>query len=121
SGKTDNDPWTVHPISEEPTTHRMIFADLDRTGKPQLIVSPLMGRDSTRPDFAEKGVRLLSFTVPTDPVNGPWVSRVLNDELHVSHNLQATDLNGDGQLDLLVVSFEGVHVLERKPDGVWKR
>jgi len=127
-------PWTVHPIGEEPTTHRMTFADLDGTGRAQLLVSPLLGRGSTRPHFAEQGVRLLSYTIPDDPKSGPWKARVLDDELHVSHNLHPTDIDGDGKLELLVVSFEGVHLFERAPQrdnpqqpqeprrpGAWRR
>jgi hypothetical protein len=114
-------PWTLHPIGEEPTTHRMRFADFDGDGRKELIVGPLMGRDSTRPHFAETGVRILSYRIPADPVKGPWVPEVISDDLHVTHNLWPTDLNGDGRLDLLVVSFEGVHVLERGKDGKWTR
>lgn len=114
-------PWQVHPIGEEPTVHRMQFADLDGDGKSELIVSPLMGRDTTRPNFSEKPVRLLSYQIPKDPVRGPWTPTVVNEDVHVSHNLWPTDLNGDGKLDLLLVSFEGVHVLERQADGKFRR
>src|SRR5208282_117841 len=47
-GKTLDDPWTVYPIAEEPTIHRIRFADLDGDGKQTLIVAPIMGRDSTK-------------------------------------------------------------------------
>lgn len=113
--------WSVHPIGEEPTVHRMQFADLDNDRRPELIVSPLMGRGTMRPHFQERGVRLLSYKIPADPVAGPWVPTVINDELHVSHNIHPTDLDGDGQLELLVVSFEGVHLLERRGEGSWHR
>ncbi|HND56519.1 MAG TPA: VCBS repeat-containing protein, partial [Pirellulaceae bacterium] len=114
-------PWQVHPIGEEPTVHRMQFADLDGDGKSELIVSPLMGRDTTKPNFSEKPVRLLSYQIPKDPARGPWTPTVVNEDVHVSHNLWPTDLNGDGKLDLLLVSFEGVHVLERQTDGKFRR
>ena len=41
--------------------------------------------------------------------------------MHVTHNFQVTDFNGDGKPDILLVSFEGVHLLERQADGKWKR
>jgi hypothetical protein len=113
--------WTVFPIGEEPTMHRMQFADFDGDGRPELIASPLMGRDTTKPDFAENGCRLLSFKIPADPVKGPWKAEVIDDSLHVSHNLWPTDFNGDGRLDLLTVSFEGVFLLERSKDGKWSK
>src|SRR5205807_7083560 len=46
-GKTLDEPWTVYPIDNEPTVHRLRFLDLDGKGKPALVVAPLMGRNST--------------------------------------------------------------------------
>jgi hypothetical protein len=120
-GKSAAEQWTLYPIGEEPTVHRMQWLDLDGDGKEELFVAPLMGRDTTRPNFQERGVRLLSYEVPDDPIKGPWKPNVINDELHVTHNFQGTDLNDDGRLDLLVVSFEGVSLLERNDDGSWRR
>lgn len=114
-------PWQVLSIGEEPTVHRMQFADLDGDGRSELIVSPLMGRDTTKPNFGENGVRLLAYSIPRDPVAGPWTPRVLDDQLRVSHNFTPTDLDGDGKLELLVVSFDGVHLLERQADGKYRR
>ena len=113
--------WTLHPIGEYPTTHRMNFADLDGDGKQELLVSPLMGKDTTRPNFAEHGTPLLSYRIPADPVKGPWEATVLCEDVHVTHNFQVLDFNGDGKLDILLVSFEGVHLLERQGDGKWRR
>jgi hypothetical protein len=99
----------------------MNFADLNGDGKQELIVSPLMGKDTTRPNFAEHGTPLLVYQVPADPVKGPWKSEVICDDVHVTHNFQVTDFNGDGKPDILLVSFEGVQLLERQADGKWKR
>src|SRR5881275_597684 len=37
-GKNPAGSWTLHPIDEYPTTHRMNFADLDGDGRQELIV-----------------------------------------------------------------------------------
>lgn len=121
TGKRPTDEWALHPISEEPTTHRMTFAEIDGDGKPELIVVPLMGRGSTRPDFAERGVRVLAFTIPDDPVAGEWKTQLLCDDVHVAHNFQVTDFSGDERPEILLVSFEGVSVLERGNDNLWQR
>ena len=118
-GETPADRWTYHPIGQEPTTHRMRFADLDDDGRDELVVAPLKGPNTTGPDFAENGVRLLSFKVPKDPVKGPWKEEVINDELHVVHNFWP--VKEGGRTRLLVVSFEGVSVLSRREDGRWRR
>jgi len=120
-GKNPGASWTLHPIGEYPTTHRMNFADLDGDGRQELIVAPLMGKDTTRPNFAEHGTPLMVFKIPADPANGPWKPEVICDDVHVTHNFQVTDFNGDGKPDILLVSFEGVHLLERQGDGKWKR
>ena len=120
-GKTPGEKWSVHPIGEEPTVHRMNWADLDGDGKQELIVAPLFGKNTTKPNFAERGVRLLSFQIPKDPVKGPWVAEVINEDMHVTHNFQVTDFNHDNKPDILYAGFEGVSLLERGADGIWKR
>lgn len=114
-------PWRLHPIGEEPTVHRMQWIDLNGDGRKELLVAPLLGRITTRPHFAENGVRLLSYEIPADPIKGPWEPKIINDELHVTHNFTPADVNRDGRLDLLVVSFEGVSLLERNKDNSWRR
>lgn len=130
--ENEGEPWPLHPIGEEPTVHRMRWIDLAGDGKPELVVLPLMGRDTTRPNFAERGVRMLAYSIPKSPKTEPWPVEVLCDDIHVSHNFVPTDLDGDGKTDILVVSFEGVSLLQRvepavarSPDrdtkATWKR
>ena len=113
--------WPLHPIGEHPTTHRMNFAHIIGDERPELIVSPLMGKDTTRPSFAEHGTPLLVYQIPTDPVKGPWEPQVICDDVHVTHNFQVVNMDDDPQQEILLVSFEGVSLLERQKGGKWLR
>ncbi|MCA9033395.1 MAG: VCBS repeat-containing protein, partial [Planctomycetaceae bacterium] len=71
-GQSPADLWRYHPVAEEPTTHRIRWADVDADGRPELIVAPLKGKNTTPPNFAEAGVRLLALEIPADPARDPW-------------------------------------------------
>lgn len=112
--------WSVHPISSEPTLHRIRFASVGANGEEELVVIPLMGRESSAKANWMDGrpVRVLSFSIPKDPVNQPWPVRVLDQGLHVAHNF---DVVRSGKVhDLAIVSYEGLSLLSRDGAG-WKR
>jgi hypothetical protein len=119
-GPEGND-WKLYNIGTEPTIHRIRFAALDGDSRPELLVVPLFGRGTTAPNFSEAPLRILSYKIPDDPAKDAWTSTVINQELHVAHNFLPTDMNGDGILDLLVASFEGVSLLKQDLNGNWTR
>jgi hypothetical protein len=109
-GKTLDEEWTLYPIAEEPTVHRVRVADLFGDGKKQIILSPLQGRDSSAKGNWLDGrpVRTLAFPIPHDPVKGPWEPSVIDETLHVVHNF--IPIPRDKGSDLLMASYEGVSV-----------
>jgi hypothetical protein len=113
-GKTLDDPWTLYPIGEEPTVHRMCFADLDGKGM-SLIVAPLMGRNSTAKNNWMDGspVRILAFRIPKKPTKDRWVPEVISESLHVVHNILPTSSYWAGEPRILAASYEGVTELSR--------
>ena len=113
--------WELRLIAEEPTTHRMRWIDTHGDAVPELVVVPLMGRGSTKPLWAETGVRVLAFTIPADPTRDRWPMRVLDDQMRVTHNFCPTDMDGDGRPEILCTSFEGVNLLARNPADEWMR
>lgn len=122
NGNGGDTPWQVLPIGSEPTLHRVRWGDVLGTGKKQLIVAPLQGRETKGPNWADgKGVRILVYSVPAHPEKEPWPVEVADDTLHTVHNLQAIDLDGDGQDELVLAAWEGVFVLKRDRAGHWSK
>jgi hypothetical protein len=122
-GKTLDEPWTLIPIGEEPTVHRIRFADLDGDGKPELVVGPLHGRNCTAKGNWTDGqpVRVLAYSIPKDPVRDRWVPEVIDQGLYVIHNFIPVDAAGRKGTDVLTASYEGVNLLSRDAVGKWSR
>ena len=117
----DGGRWTMVPIGEEPTLHRIGWADVDGDGRRELVVAPLHGRGTSPPEWAGPGARVLVFRVPDDPRREAWPMEVADDTLHVLHNFTVVDLDGDRREELVTASREGLHVLARLPNGTWTR
>jgi hypothetical protein len=118
-GKTLDDPWTLYPIGEEPTVHRMCFADLDGKGM-SLIVAPLMGRNSTAKNNWMDGlpVQILAYHIPKNPTKDRWVPHVVNASLHVVHNIFPME-KLHGRQFIIAASYEGVTMLF-PPSDQWR-
>lgn len=114
-------PWPIFHIHDEPTMHRMHWVDVNGDGTKDLIAQPLFGRGSTAPHYAEAAVRLLLFRVPADPRNDPWPMEVIDETLIVSHNFIPVQFDDEPGDELLAVSFDGVHLFKRRPDGSWSK
>jgi hypothetical protein len=113
--------WEVHPISEEPTLHRIRWADVDGDGTREVVVAPLHGRGTKGPDWQGQGARLMIFRPPSNPARDQWPMEVADDTLHILHNFLPANMDNDPQEEILTASREGVHLLKRQSDGKWAR
>ena len=117
-----NAEWQLHPLGNEPTTHRMRWADTDADGRSELIVAPLHGRGTSGPQhWIGNGVRLLALTPSENPESAPWGQEVVDDSFHIVHNFWVLNFDADEPQELLVASYEGLHLLDRGADGNWIR
>ncbi len=111
-GHNPDDKWSVHLIGQERSTHRMSFADVLGTGQPQLVVSPLNRSIDGKP-----GVRLLAFQIAAQPKTERWQPVVLDHSLNRMHNHTHFDWDGDGQLDTITASEEGLFLIRKQADS----
>lgn len=112
--------WQAFPITEEPTTHRMRWMDVNGDGKRELVVAPLHGR-ALGDAPADEGVRILVLTPPAKPESEPWKREVASDTLHVFHNLSPIAWKGENGEGLLTASREGLTLHRRTPLGIWRK
>lgn len=122
-GKTLDEPWTMYPIAEEPTVHRIRFADVLGEGKPQLINVPLMGKEATAQANWTDGqpVRVIAYKIPKDPTKDRWEEVVLDQSMHVIHNFQPIPAADGKRMDVICASYEGVSLLSLDKAGKWAR
>jgi hypothetical protein len=113
--------WELYPIGEEPTLHRIRWADVDGDKAAELIVAPLHGRGTKGPDWQGAGARILVFRPPANPQRDPWPVDVADDTLHIVHNLLPANLDSDQPEEILLASREGVSLLDRDKSGKWSR
>lgn len=121
-GKTADEKWSVHPIAEYPTTHRIEWADVTGDGRKELLSLPLMGRGASKEKgFSDAPLEFLCYHIPAHPARDRWPVETLCGDLHVAHNFQVVDLDLDGKQEILVASAEGVSLLSRQGEGKWER
>lgn len=121
-GDSDQE-WALHPIASEPTSHRLLWADVDGDRRKELIDAPIMGRSAKDPTW-EIGVNLLWFRIPEEPAEIRWMPQVIDNQLTVLHGISVLDWDHDGRDDLLTASFEGVHLFQSVVTGnsvLWKK
>ena len=109
-GASLDEPWQVHSIGAEPSTHRMRMADVLGKGRDQLVVSPLNGSGGN-------GLRLLAFPIPSDPIAGPWNPIVMDGSLNRAHNHWHWSDPQSGIVRTIVASQEGLSLVDRSRNG----
>ena len=109
--------WTPVQLEHEPTTHRMRWFATP-TGKFDLVVLPLHGRGNK--GGKGDGVRTLAYHMPSDP-KGSWGTTLLDGNMHMSHNFDVAEWDGDQANEMLLGGLEGVFLLNAAKDGTWSR
>ncbi|MCA9436248.1 MAG: VCBS repeat-containing protein, partial [Candidatus Omnitrophica bacterium] len=111
------EPWNVTTLlEEEPTLHRIQWADTDGNGKKELIVAPLKGIGSTPPYHHDKPVNLFRLIPPDRPFEQEWKKETIDESLHVVHNIWPQTWERGEPQSLFAASLEGVTMFSYKND-----
>ena len=106
--------WDPVPLPHEPTVHRMRWVGMTPAGF-ALVVVPLHGRGNKEGQGA--GVKILAYHKPADP-HQPWKLEMINDALHMTHNLHLPGWSGL-EPELLIAGKEGV-IHGKQEAGRWR-
>ena len=105
------DTWEPIQLHHEPTTHRMRWVKT-QSGNYDLIVLPLHGVGNQGGEG--EGVKVIAYSKPADP-RDEWTMHTLDDQMHMTHNLDFREL--DGETDLFIAGKEGVRRVSY--EGQW--
>ncbi len=103
--------WTAHYIDETPTSHRILWADLNGDGRRELVNLPIIGTGAEAPLY-DVGLELKAYPLPEDLAVARWNGVVLDRGLELSHGMTAAHWDEDDPEDLLTASFGGVHLFQ---------
>ena len=103
--------WPMYAIGAEPTSHRVQWADVDGDGRKELVNAPIMGRNAKGPLW-DVGVKLAWYEIPEPPTTEDWKPHIIDDQLTVVHGIAIVNWDDDRYDDILVASFEGIHLYQ---------
>jgi hypothetical protein len=116
-------PWSIHPIANNPVTHRLRWGDFDGDGRFELVHAPVLGPGS-KGARDPKPVKLCAYRAPQDLAGGKWQAWMIDQSLTVVHGISVSDLDGDGRHEILAASYEGITRFDFEgsaASGVWRK
>ena len=105
-------PWKVERIDAFPTSHHVVWADLDGDGARELVNAPLIGPKGLAPTYDQDKASIFWYS-PKD-----WTRHVVTTEMPgIIHRVRAAKWDGNARDQLVVASFEGIAVYRATGTG----
>jgi hypothetical protein len=108
--------WTAVALHHEPTVHRMHWIKR-ADGSGFLVVKPLHGKgNDLRKPGSGAGGKVWAYAVPPRPAD-PWRTTLVIDDMHVSHNFDPVQWDGDAAEEFVVGGLEGAKLIRQAGEG----
>jgi hypothetical protein len=113
-------PWTVKPIADVGSIHRLRWGDVDGDKHLDLVVAPLFGPEAAPPAYNQSPAHIVVFKDSYALRPGEWASESVG-ERPVVHGIKVLDFDGDGRAEILTADNFGVALFDREPGlgGKW--
>ena len=96
-------PWKSEKFDAFPTSHHVVWADLDGDGKKELINAPLIGPASLAPTYDQDKAPVFWYD------QGGWKRHVVTDSVPgIIHRVRPVKWDSGNREQILVASFEGI-------------
>lgn len=96
-------PWKAEKFDAFPTSHHVVWADLDGDGKKELINAPLIGPASVAPTYDQDKASVFWYD------QGGWKRHTITDAIPgIIHRVRPVKWDNGNREQLLIASFEGI-------------
>jgi len=96
-------PWKAEKVDTFPTSHHIVWADLDGDGKKELINAPLIGPASLAPTYDQDKAPVFWYD------QGGWKRHTITDSIPgIIHRVRPVKWDSGNREQILVASFEGI-------------
>jgi hypothetical protein len=96
-------PWKAEKFDTFPTSHHIVWADLDGDGKKELINAPLIGPASLAPTYDQDKAPVFWYD------QGGWKRHTMTDSVPgIIHRVRPVKWDSGNREQILVASFEGI-------------
>lgn len=106
-----NEPWTLTPVADVPSIHRLRWGDLDADGKLDLLIAPIFGPDASPPTYDDPA-RIFAYTSVDASDASRWHRRELVSR-RVTHAIEfRPSFPGANGPSLLAADNSGVTLID---------
>jgi hypothetical protein len=105
-------PWKAERVDAFPTSHHVVWADLDGDGTRELVNAPLIGPNGLAPTYDQDKASVFWYS-PKD-----WTRHVIAEDIPgIIHRVRVAKWDGNARDQLFVASFEGIAVYRATGSG----